>query len=762
MNQHLEQFALQIANWTEEVIEHGRTPFRRVDTFPEIATDQGLSKPPLVFWINRQSLMAGGIVLIPEADLEQELKRGKSCAEALGLKFFVTWETKQLRIWQIDNEAISETQSFPLVSPDQPQTFKLLLHDLLDSLKLLAVLQAVPPRELPATYFTNLFLVTLEQTLPAYVKLFRSRRSNLETESTVDIDLYAESMNRLTLLRILTLLWQELLPATLLPDHLEQCLVEQLPRLEGLLLSGLVCDKQDEIEIPADSCVHFHHLILRLRQVAWNNNEQRVADILCGLVQLWFPLTPEKTRQKHNEIYPLEPALGQKVGLVLSQSQLLLGCTALLRSINKLEPCQLKFAPVSELTTELSDTELTLANLNSPRNVVKTERQQLTMQLRYSWPSRRFKVSAGQPLWPWEALHLGGLCPPDRELRLSLPANLHQIPATHPFWETLCQYFTILHIDCGKDCPLQIHLQKTPGLAKKYPIQVAGRDYHLPVSDAPQQLYGQIALASQLPANAFELICAEFSWPENDRHSSCVPPGLDLYRKSDLYQLLSQLAGAAPENPATLSILPYPNPLLQQELAKTCQVQNGAHEGSTIDKLLADLIGKTDLLNIPAPSRTRMPSSALSQQQPTENLIDQALHQLEVQGIPNFPDQYLYFIEQPVLQKFRITPPVHFSNEILGQFDLHDAAGTIITGYGEELKIALQLCAEMDKTDFELPSDRQDLKVLLSHYQKDLEALHSSLSDFCYSQLEKSQAARKLVQRIWKQLKLPDLQLFIS
>ncbi len=761
MNQHLEQFALQIANWTEEVIEHGRTPFRRVDTFPEIATEQGLTKPPLVFWINRQSLMAGGIVLIPETDPEQELERGKHCAEALGLKFFVTWETNKLRIWQIEGETVCEKQSFPLASPDQPQTFKLLLHDLLDSLKLLAVLQAVPPRDLPATYFTNLFLVTLEQTLPSYIKLFRSRRSNLETESTVDIDIYAESMNRLTLLQILTLLWQELVPATLLPDHLEQCLRDHLPKLDGLLLSGLFCDKQTEIEIPADSTVHFHHLILRLRQVAWNNSEQRISDILCGLIQLWFPLTQQAPEQTHNELYPLEPSLGQKVGLVLSQSQLLLASTALLRSIKRLAPCQLKFAQVSELTTELSNAELTLANLNSPRNVVKTERQQLTMQLRYSWPSRRFKVSAGQPLWPWEALHLAGLCPPEGELKLTLPVTLHQIPVAHPFWETLCQYFTILRIDCEKDRQLQIQLRKTPDLEKTYCFKLNGSEHNLPVSKEPLQLYSQIALASQLPANVFELICAEFIWPGAEQNLSPELPGLVIYRKSDLYQLLCQLVGADPENPETQSLLPSPEPLLLQELVKTCQSQN-SEQIINIDNLLADLIGKTDLLNIPAPPRTRLPSNSMPQQQPTENLVEQALHQLQVQGIPNFPDQYLYFLEQPVLQRFRISPPVQFSNEILGQFDLQDAAGTIITGYGEELKIALLLCAEIGKTDFELPSDRQDLKVLLSHYQKDLEALHASLSNFCYSQLEKSQAARKLVQRIWKQLKLPDLQLFTS
>ena len=72
MNQpELQQFAQQLATWTELIIENGRTPFRRVDLYPEIHTAQGILQPPLVFWINRQSMMAGGILLLPELNLEE-------------------------------------------------------------------------------------------------------------------------------------------------------------------------------------------------------------------------------------------------------------------------------------------------------------------------------------------------------------------------------------------------------------------------------------------------------------------------------------------------------------------------------------------------------------------------------------------------------------------------------------------------------------------------------------------------------------------
>ena len=104
MTPELHQFAQQLAIWTELIIENGRTPFRRVDLYPEIHTARGILRPPLVFWINRQSMMAGGILLLPEQDLETELKHGCSCCAALGLQHFVTWENKQVRIWQCGSD----------------------------------------------------------------------------------------------------------------------------------------------------------------------------------------------------------------------------------------------------------------------------------------------------------------------------------------------------------------------------------------------------------------------------------------------------------------------------------------------------------------------------------------------------------------------------------------------------------------------------------------------------------------------------------
>ena len=61
----LRQLAQQLALWAQEFITGGRSPFRRVETFAPLLTEAGEINPPLVFWINRDSHMAGGAIFFP-------------------------------------------------------------------------------------------------------------------------------------------------------------------------------------------------------------------------------------------------------------------------------------------------------------------------------------------------------------------------------------------------------------------------------------------------------------------------------------------------------------------------------------------------------------------------------------------------------------------------------------------------------------------------------------------------------------------------
>ena len=138
------------------------------------------------------------------------------------------------------------------------------------------------------------------------------------------------------------------------------------------------------------------------------------------------------------------------------------------------------------------------------------------------------------------------------------------------------------------------------------------------------------------------------------------------------------------------------------------------------------------------------------------------MQQLSTHGIPNFPEQYLYFLDQPEMCHYAITPPLVIKNSLLGEFELEDAKGQVIAGYGEELKQVLLFCSAFGKTEIDLPSDRYQLEELLTYYQKDLETLYKFLNDLCYSQVENSKSARKMVKKTWENLNLPTPSWFSS
>jgi hypothetical protein len=556
MKQSIEQFVQQLAVWTEDVIEHGRTPFRRVDTFPEIDTENGYLKPELVFWINRQSLMAGGVLLIQhENTLKQLLAEGKLCATALGLNFFVTWETKQVRIWQITGDAIEENQSFTLANPEQPETFKLLLHDLLDALKLLAVLKSIPPRELAATYFNNLFRITLELTQPSYTKAIRSRRSDQDGEIPIASDQLARDINRLTLLQILTLFWQQQLNEPLLPDNLDAVLEQELQQLPEDLQSGLLSATDNTISMPAEASVFFNHLILRLRQLAWTNAEERLNASMQRLIESWFSINESKSDAFDFDLHPLAIPLAQETSLVLSESPLFLAATALLRRVNNCPAVSLKRGHILQLTHELDHPGRIHAQFSDELNVVKTERKQLIMQLRLSWPSRRFKVTTGQPLWLWETMHLIGLCATKSDLLIELPPQLVKVPLEHPLWETLAS-LKIIEITCTTDQPVRLLLRKMTPKSGHYRLKLGGEKLSLPRSTSAKILRNQLLLALQLPAETFTLLARAFVWPKQNNEILPERPGTDLYRQSRLCQLLYRLSNSVADDKSPG--LPYP------------------------------------------------------------------------------------------------------------------------------------------------------------------------------------------------------------
>lgn len=757
MNDSLQQFAHQLAVWAEKIIEHGRLPFRKVDTWKAVETPLGRIDVPLILWINRQSLMTGGILLLPENSLDEELMRGRYVAEALGLSHFATWERHQVRIWQCQEEDIVEHQSFPIADPTCLEAFHFILEDVMNALKLTAVIGAIPAQTLSADYFNNLIEMTLQQALPATIEFFRSHRSHEDLGADGDSDGNALEASRLVLLKVLATLGFGELPDSIMPENLQATLEESCHQLPEHVQNGLcVKTTAEDPQLPMDSTVAIHHLLLRLRQLSWGASEARVQATLTKLKDNWFPAR-SGFEQGDVLIYPEAPP-HRCVDIVLSHSATLLALEALLHK----ETCPLPHLLLGRLflLDKAAMTQTTIhAKLTEREPLGSATKNEALTQLRKAWPHRRFNIKSGHPIWFWELIHLLGICHPQQNLNLELPMHALHTASDELIWQLIHQHFQILRVAAINN---RIKLELSRQEQKSAPsVQHEETVRELTPETRIDLMRANILLALFLPDSIYNLIGQELLWQEPVQGKSDVESGLTLYRNSRCHKLIQahiaikEIDGSLPpeHSESTDSILAPSPDLLKQLVAKVNSISGEGPE--TIDRQLAEALLCPDIETI-SPIEQKQNFPDLKKKGPkTKEIVDAIKKQAENLGIPTFPEQYLYFLENPEMKRYRIKLPLVENNTFLNEFTLVDNSGKQICGTGEELKQALMVCSQIGKSEFDLPVDLNQINTMLIHYQKDLRALYKFVSKAGYSHHSNVKDARKLVKKIWKKLALP-------
>lgn len=140
------RFIQQLCQWATTYIAQGRSPFRKTEPGNTLFTQFGLQTPDLVFWINQDSFVAGGFVLISDHE-KTDLNAAQACAHALGVNYFALWSAQSLTIWQADS--LTTIKEWPVpqdVSEQAIDKFEALLVELMDEFRTLAVLGACPQK----------------------------------------------------------------------------------------------------------------------------------------------------------------------------------------------------------------------------------------------------------------------------------------------------------------------------------------------------------------------------------------------------------------------------------------------------------------------------------------------------------------------------------------------------------------------------------------------------------------------------------------
>ena len=773
----LRQFTEQLSHWAESLISRGRSPLRKVETFPSLLTAQGEQHPPLLFWINRDSCMAGGVVLFPSENDASALDTGHYCAQALGLRYFVTWTRSEISFWD-DTEPPTLRKQIPLAGGGQANTrdFQEALQLLLEEIKLLAVLAAVPPPELSPCYLANLWRTTLLAAEPLLNEHYRIARSEGRLAYGDSPQSLAIGKAYLTFIRLLALSQHDLLSSEIQPHLLEAEIDRALPSLPpGLRRSLAIKDK--ELPLPETVAVRYHLLFRRLTQLRPASDVNRCYQALALL------LTHEHGRLGgHPPPFPVPAARSTlllnpdqhyatgKPALELASAPLL-AALALQRDLGGHpaidQTVSLWEGPENFLPCHVSGT---LADHRLPS---KEQRSQFLALLRRSWPNRRFRFPAATPTWIWQLLHLLGLAADGATIELRLPNGWLNNHYGLPVLELIQKEFVLDHLGDEDDGWLSLRLHKTTDDDRLTTLSHHGNPRTFEWRWLHSGHPALVTLALYLPEPLLELLendrlrlSTESNWP------SCYNEAIFSYSRSTLGQTLWQLLGKDRPLPRRAQLqkemlrvgMPLP-PLkvldqLQQAMAGT---DTDSARQRACDKELSYWLGN-DLAAVVSGLKSEEAASAIPLPEANDpaDLAEKIVREVFVDGLPIFPDHYLYDYYRPELRNFQFTPPLSRGTEFFGRVELIDRKERKLEVENLDSARALLLCAAAGNSAASLPVDEQITAAIVHRYLADLQNLHQTLSRSCHRHCNDPQRAEALIDRLWSCQPLPAWQTVVE
>lgn len=760
----LPQFNRQLALWTEAVIARGRSPFRRAESHPPLLTASGEESPELVLWINRDSFMAGGILLLSPEEIEEAVPSGVRCAEALGLKHFGVWSPREIVLWECGGGRVS---TIPAPPRKEPEAFRSSLETLLEHFKLRSVLGNVPPADLSPYFFANLARTAMEGAFPSLAEGVRIAQGEGRFSGAQSPHRLARRKTALTLLRLLALMARDALPPAVQPEGLERAMTFALDGLPRQLHRLLACTR-DELPLPPEAAVRFHHLFRRLGQLQFGRDGARVARVLEIL------LANEGHRLGG---HPIPDGPVPEKGLLINPDDLLpspsaevapaplLALTALIRDLGGIPSDSIQVESCFDLAREqMAGTVVgTFADRTLPP---AEERLEMTARLRTSWPNRRFPLSPRTPRWVWELLHLLGLSESGTHFALHLPKGSLGADFAAPVLDILREHFTIDRLSHAAP-GLRIDFRKEVDFEAETTFPGDAGERRLPWKMLCCGHRALIPLALDLPSPLFALLSEGVLKPFQAEDMKDRARQLLLYGRSSLGKYLWRVVGGGNRLPE-FGELPEEGEARGWPIPPAAVLDHlsGIPEGdevpssALIDRELSRLLGVPE--ELPAARCDVLASRSAAQflgSPRQRNAAEEIAGVVFADGIPKFPEQYLYDYYRPPLRSFSFGGPLKAEGAFFGQMTLRDAEGTILTVEGEETARALIFASYSGRTPVDLPQDRRLTAAILDRYCSDLRHLRQVLLRECHLRVPKFRSAEALAERIWKSRHLPPWSL---
>jgi AraC-like DNA-binding protein len=770
-------FATQITAWAQTFIDDGRYPFRRTEVYSPPLLSAPTAPPTMVLWINRDSFMAGGILIFTDTSSALDDAVGPEIAAALGLSHFTVWGRKHITFWQCANGKAVVHKDLPVTLPATPAPgdFHALLLRVLQELKLLCVTATLPSSALSPRYFANIFHTTMAAALPALRREYRLQQAETPLQHHDSIEYATELKAYLSLLRLVALAAFDRLPPAVQPEGLEQAsrfALETLPSSAHLPLAI----GQQETPLGKESAIRFHHLFRRLTQLGIAGDRQRIARALelllpgCATRFGGFPLTtslPETTAGSTTLLLnPDRPLAGSRAVEIASSP--LCAFFAVIRTLRNTSPPQQQTTTPLLLGAELCPVAI-IGTLYDKQIPTGHARLVLNTRLRTSWPGRRWGLPPGTPHWVWELLHVCGIAAANAHIDLSLPGGWLSEPFAKPLLEMLFEELTIVQFAEDPTSGLRLELRKEPA-APQTIITIGGaQDRHLPRMFFDPARSSMLAMALSLPQEILALLldgtlkpCPSGPLTEAQRR------GAELFCRSSLGERLWDLIAPGSPLPGGEIFfdrlaergMPLPAENVLAQLAASFPPGPDLPTISAIDRELGrwfdvSLLALTTTTGSVQKGRLQRRIGSRT----AGALEERIVRKVFCDGIPRFPEHYLLDHFRPATHAYELSGPLAVRTTFFDSIYLEDAHGDGFEVEGMETAQALVLASHCNSGAILLPTDRQLTAALLARYLKDLQRLRQRLRQQVYLEVPDPRQADALCSKIWAQQALPPATL---
>jgi hypothetical protein len=757
----LQYFSGQLRSWCGERLQQQPGPFRQAELYQNIISEHKLTSPPIILWINRESFIAGGILVLPQNKDEDVFAAGTELAKIFGLPCFFSWGRHELSCWSTDYNPPEKTWEYELPYKDisSPATFRKSLNLLMDQMEASFFKHQQTSPTITPEHVVNLVHSTLTDLIPEVQQAIQIEQSSMTQMETSTIDLKNMLFRQLLLVMGLTACD---IPHLTAPDRSATEVLTQAAEMMPASLQPIFEKHPTEPPFPKQCQRRLTHFVNRVQQLK-KHLPGLITPLITTLLKEWAKeLGGHQVQYEQTDLHKV--IINPDTFDSTETAEYEIGPSGILAAIalarhfstedNFKGPRQ--FIDPLDLANKL-DNHLVVGTLTDNRLPTATEQKKLNTFLRVSWPNHKLTLALKSPTWLWQFLHICGLAEGKSQIELKIPQSWlwerygEKIPAI------LANKLFFAEISETNQnqlfCKLRVKQEDDMTTAR-----LADGTFRQ-LKNVPAAFWrSQILIALKASDDIFHLVANnDLHFFEPEQCAKLSSTGLSNYMSSslgrDFWRLLApgrpfpKMENTAAE--CSRAGIPLPSEKILSALSKISS-KSGPISTADLDQELAVWLGETAALPKEA-KKARKPAKEPVAEEQTELF----LRHCTAEEVPVFPDNYIYKTPADKRIEYSFSGHLTIIDSFFDETILQDQQQLRIKVKGTRQAEALSLISTCRSGPIELPCSQTETADMLDLYIQDLKKLRQAYYRHAVIYLPSDSIVKK-VDDLWQKLPLPD------